>query len=123
MRKPRQFRSLEFKKEIVQQIVSGAARMADISRQHSIHPSLLNKWVRQFTTEDGLPPEHGGFSELEKENQRLQAELRRYKEKVGEQALAIDFLKKFQEHVAKQKKSVGSVVSGKDWDPSKGRAK
>lgn len=123
MRKTRQFRSLEFKKEIVQQIVSGAAKMADISRQHSIHPSLLNTWVRQFTSPDGLPPERGGFSELEKENQRLQAELRRYKEKVGEQALAIDFLKKFQEHVAKQRKSSGSVVSGKDWDPSKGRAK
>lgn len=123
MRKQRQTRTLEFKKEIVQQIVSGAAKLADISRQHNIHPSLLNKWVRQFTAEDGLSPERGGFSELERENQRLQAELRRYKEKVGEQALAIDFLKKFQEHVAKQKKSNGFVVSGKDWDPSKERAK
>jgi transposase-like protein len=123
MKKSRQHRTLEFKKEIVQQIVSGTAKASDLSRQHSIHPSLLNSWVRKFTSEGGLAPERGGFSELEKENQRLQAELRRYKEKVGEQALAIDFLKKFQEHVAKQKKSNGSVVSGKDWDPSKGRAK
>lgn len=123
MRKPRQFRSLEFKKEIVQQIVSGSAKVADLARQHGIHPSLLNKWVRQLTSDDGLTAERGGFTEQEREIQRLQAELRRYKEKVGEQALAIDFLKKFQEHVAKQKKSPGSVVSGKDWDPSKGRAK
>lgn len=123
MKKSRQYRTLEFKKEIVQQVVSGAAKVSDLSRQHGIHPSLINSWVRKFTSADGVSPEQGGFSELEKENQRLQAELRRYKEKVGEQALAIDFLKKFQEHVAKQKKSSGSVVSGKDWDPSKGRAK
>lgn len=72
MRKPRQFRSLEFKKDLVQQIVSGAAKMADISRQHGIHPSLLNKWVRQLTSADGISPERGGFTKQEREIQRLE---------------------------------------------------
>lgn len=115
-------RPLEFKKDIVNQVLSGA-KVSDLARQHNIHPSLISKWVRLFTDGGGLSTAKGGFSEQEREVQRLQAELKRYKEKVGEQALAIDLLKKAIEDSERRRKLSGSVVTGMSLDPSKGRAK
>ena len=47
MKKRRSF-SKEFKKEIVETVVSGQATAAEISREYSISPVLISKWKKDF---------------------------------------------------------------------------
>jgi transposase-like protein len=127
--------SVELKKQIAQAVLSGSARVMDLSREHGVHPSLINKWVR--LVREGKPLRSYGdgsgigngresyvATDSEREVMRLQAELARYKQKVGEQAMAIDFLKKaIEDAEQRRRRSAGSVVTGASWDPSKKRVK
>lgn len=123
--------TVDLKREIIQLVLSGRGRVSDLAREHGIHPGLINKWVRLYR--DGKPLRQYGDGTNgnksvpagpELDLLRLQAELKRYKEKVGEQALEIDFLKKAIDDSARRaKKSNSSVFTGESSAPSKRRAK
>lgn len=122
---PKRKHSPEFKRQVVDQILSGMKSASQAAREFGVHPSLVHKWVRAFS-EGGSQSQT--FSTDDRERQRLQAELNRYKQKVGELTLEIDFLKKFQEEQAaaaarRKQEASSSVITGKTWVPSKGRAK
>jgi len=128
MVRTKKHRPLEFKQQIVNEVLSGKSP-GQVARENDIHPSLISKWVRwhqsgELSKRSKLSFEpFPSLSEEGRELQKLQAELKRYKEKVGEQALAIDLLKKALEDFEHRKSLNGSVVTGSNWDPSKGRAK
>lgn len=114
--------SFDFKKEVVERALSEGERVSEIAREKGIHPSLINRWIKEFSEGEG-PARGPGVSELERENLKLKAELKAYKEKVGELALANDLLKKIhQDREKQQRRSSGSAVTKKNWDPSGGRA-
>lgn len=117
---PKRKHSPEFKREIANLVLSGNQPSSHVAREHGLHPSLVHKWVREHS-EGGS--KSSSFTKDDRERQRLEAELARYKQKVGEQALAIDLLKKTIEESQRRRELSSSVVTGKTWDPSKGRAK
>jgi len=110
----------EYRKQIVDSILSGQTTPMRAARDNGLHPSLVHKWIRDHS--DG-GPKSKVFSSEDRERQRLEAELRRYKEKVGELALENDLLKKALNTSQSMKNANGSVVTIKNWDPSKGGAK
>jgi transposase len=48
MRNLRSF-SLEFKRQVVEELLSGESRPAQLCRRHNISPSLLYHWKRQYS--------------------------------------------------------------------------
>lgn len=112
--------SPEFKRQVVDQVLSGYKRSSHVARDFGLHPSLVHKWVRDHS-EGG--EKASSFSADDRERQRLEAELNRYKQKVGELTLANDALKKMIEDSRRRRESSGSVVTGVALDPKRGRAK
>lgn len=117
---PKRKHSPEFRRQIVDLVLSGQKSSSQVAREHDLHPSLVHKWVRDHS-EGGS--RSASFTPADRERQRLEAELNRYKQKVGELALANDLLKKMIEESQRRRESNSSVVTGKNWDPSKRRAK
>lgn len=112
----------EFKREVANSVLSGTKRAIEAARDYGVHPSQVHKWVKDLT--QGNDPAR--FSESDRERQRLEAELNRYKQKVGEQAVEIDLLKKFlkeREHKRRLKELSSSVVTGANLDQFKKPAK
>lgn len=129
MVRTKKLRSLEEKQRIVSEVQSGRSA-SEVARDYGVHPSLVSKWVKwsesgELSSRCKGSPGYGSepSSSDDREVQKLQAELKRYKEKVGEQTLAIDLLKKALEDSDRRKKLNGSAVTGQNWDPSKRRAK
>lgn len=114
MKKYRRY-SIEFKKSIVDSILSESGTTSQLAREHGIHPNVIYKWVRQF--QDGKLA--GSFTSKDREKQAVEAELNRYKQKVGELLLENDLLKKFLRERAEQNRANGSIVSGRSWEASK----
>lgn len=104
MKKYRHF-PLEFKQRIVQEIETGIASKASISRREKLSCSLIDRWVKQ--ARDGTMIDHPNARE-----RQLEKELDRYKKKVGELTLENDLLKKIDEYFRNMKRSSGSVVTG-----------
>ena len=48
MRNQRSF-SLEFKRQVVEELLSGESRPAQLCRRHNISPSVLSHWKRQYS--------------------------------------------------------------------------
>lgn len=109
-----------FKRQIVDLVLSGQKNASQAARDHDLHPGMVHKWVREYS---GGGAKSSAFTTEDRERQRLEAELNRYKQKVGELTLANDLLKKAIEDSQRRRESNSSVVTGKNWDPSKRRAK
>jgi transposase-like protein len=136
MVKKKKFRSLGEKQQVVNEVLAGRSA-SEVGMEYRIHPSMISKWVKWHHSGElaarckgtagygygTAGASSGTVTEQDREVQKLQAELRNYKEKVGEQALAIDLLKKALEDSERAKRLSGSVVTGKNWDPLKGGAK
>jgi transposase-like protein len=85
MRNQRTF-SLEFKRQIVEELLSGESRPAQLCRRHNIAPSLLYHWKKQYSRGkfDNEPTEEGALKERIQQLERL----------VGRLTLENEFLKK-----------------------------
>ncbi len=108
--------SYEFKKDLVEQIESGALSVNEAAREHDISSSLVSYWVRQ---------DRAGrlVSKPTAREKQLEKELEQYKKKVGELTLANDFLKKAIETSRRTRKLNTCVVTQDVLDQSKERAK
>jgi transposase-like protein len=111
MKKYRYF-SEEFKRALIAQIDSGAISKAAASREHSISPSLLDRWQQRI---------HEGTlqSRPSARERQLERELDRYKKKVGELTIQNELLKKLNETCASMRRSNGYVVTGTSTEQSK----
>ncbi len=105
MKKYRHFDE-EFKREVVARIDSGEVTKSQVSREHNLSPSLVDRWQKQI--HDGSMRSRPSARE-----KQLERELERYKKKVGEQSMQIDLLKKLKDFSVSMKRSNGYVVTGK----------
>jgi transposase len=115
----RQIRSFdnEFKKQVVESIVSGTATQAELAREHRISPVLLNRWKKEYET--------GKFFENvdSKDLAKLELRIRELERLLGKVTLENEMLKRARDLNTNQKKDSSSIVTSRDWDRLKGGAR
>ena len=84
MRSQRSF-SLEFKRQVVQELLSGESSPAQLCRRHNIGPSLLYHWKRQYS--------RGKFENEPTEEAALKDRVEKLERLVGKLTLENEFLK------------------------------
>jgi len=113
MRERRSF-SNDFKKQIVESIVSGSATQAELARKHRISPVMINRWKKDYKA--------GKFFEnvSSQDMAKLELRIRDLERLVGRLTLENEMLKKIRDLDNKEKKDSSSIVTSRDWDRSKG---
>lgn len=105
MKKYRTFSS-EFKRDLVARIDSDEITLTSAAREHSLSPSLLQRWKKQL--------QEGSFRDRPTpQEKRMEKELEWYKKKVGELTRQVDLLKKINESFPPLRRSNGSIVTTK----------
>jgi transposase len=114
MRNQRTF-SQEFKRQVVQELLSGESRPAQLCRRHNISSSLLYHWKRQYG--------RGKFNNEPTAEGALKDRIEKLERLVGRLTLENEFLKKGLEHSLSRSERNGkssadggtsSAVFGKD---------
>ena len=100
--------NLEFKRQVVEELLSGESRPAQICRRYNIGPSLLYHWKRQYSK--------GKFNNEPTEEGALRDRVEKLERLVGKLTLENEFLKKGLQHSLNQsqrngKSSAGSSIS------------
>ena len=85
MRNQRSF-SIEFKRQVVEELLSGESRPAQICRRHNISSSVLYHWKRQYS--------RGRFNNEPTEEAALKDRVEKLERLVGRLTLENEFLKK-----------------------------
>jgi len=85
MRNQRSF-SVEFKRQVVEELLSGESRPAQLCRRHNISPSLLYYWKRQYS--------RGRFNNEPTEEAALKDRIEKLERLVGKLTLENEFLKR-----------------------------
>ena len=78
--------SLEFKRQVVEELLSDESRPAQLCRRHNISPSLLYHWKRQYS--------RGKFNNEPTEETALKDRIEKLERLVGRLTLENEFLKK-----------------------------
>jgi len=114
MRNQRTF-SQEFKRQVVEELLSGESRPAQLCRRHNISSSLLYHWKKQYS--------RGKFNNEPTAEAALQDRIEKLERLVGRLTLENEFLKKGLQHSLGRSErngrssangSASSAVSGKD---------
>jgi transposase len=77
---------LEFKRQVVQELLSGESRAAQLCRRHNIGSSLLYHWKRQYS--------RGKFDNEPTEEAALKDRVEKLERLVGKLTLENEFLKR-----------------------------
>jgi len=116
MRNQRAF-SQEFKRQVVEELLSGESGPAQLCRRHTISSSLLYHWKRQYS--------RGRFNNEPTAEAALQDRIEKLERLVGRLTLENEFLKKGLQNSLSQPPrngkslvdgSTSSAVSGRDAD-------
>ena len=111
-KKPRRKFEIGFKKQLVTQIEVGQITSTEAARTHSISPTVISYWRKQFQT--------GELSEGPTGCEKaLMKEMEQYKKLLAEAHREIDLLKKQRELRQRHIKLNTSVITGLDLLPSK----
>ena len=105
MRNQRTF-SLEFKRQIVEEFLSGESRPAQLCRRHNISSSLLYHWKRQYG--------RGKFNNEPTAEGALKDRIEKLERLVGRLTLENEFLKKGLEHSLSRSERNGKSSAGGD---------
>lgn len=101
MRHMRRF-TPEFKRHVVEELLSGVSTPAQIIRRYEISSSLLYHWKRQYA--------RGGFDNAPNREVALEERIRQLEQLVGKLTLENEFLKKaVQRSLAPEKKKADSL--------------
>lgn len=117
MKRERRSFSNDFKKQIVESVVSGSATQAELAREYRISPVLINKWKKDYKT--GKFFENVNSRDLAK----LELRIRELERLLGRLTLENEMLKKIRDLDTKEKKDDSSIVTSRDWDRSQGGAR
>ena len=116
MRARRSF-SDDFKKQIVESIVSGSATQAELAREYRISPVMINRWKKDY--KKGKFFENVSSCDMAK----LELRIRDLERLVGRLTLENEMLKKLRDLDTKEKKDSSSIVTSRDWERSQGGAR
>lgn len=116
MRKYRRF-SPEFKRQVVEELLSGVNSPAQIMRRHEISSGLLYHWKKQYL--------NNLFAESPNREAALEERICQLEQLAGKLALENEFLKKaVQKSIAQERNKDSSLpTTGTCLPPSKGGAK
>jgi transposase len=103
MRNRRSF-SVEFKRQIVEELLSGESGPAQICRRHNIQSSLLYHWKRQYS--------RGKFNNEPTEEAALKDRIEQMERLVGRLTLENEFLKKGLQNSLSQSRRNGKALRG-----------
>ena len=98
--------SISYKLQVVQAYLDGDGGMDAIARKHEISPSLVQEWVAKYR--------RGELTEDMERKERIreyEAKIASLERKVGQLAMEVDFLKKYQEELH-NKDAKPSILSG-----------
>ena len=113
MRARRSF-SNDFKKQVVESIVSGSATQAEMAREYKVSPVLINKWKKDYKS--------GKFFENVNSHDmaKLELRVRELERLLGKITLENEMLKKIRDLGTKEKKDDLSIVTSRYWEQSQG---
>jgi transposase-like protein len=111
MRNQRSY-SLEFKRQVVEELMSGESRPAQLCRRYNISTSLLYHWKKQYS--------RGKFNNEPTEEEALKDRIEKLERLVGRLTLENEFLKKGLQHSISQSQRNGksSAVSSTSLEMS-----
>jgi transposase len=110
MRSQRSF-SLELKRQVVEELLSGASSAAQLCRRHNINSSLLYHWKKQYS--------RGKFNNEPVAEAALKDRIDQLEKLVGKLALENEFLKKGLQNSLNQSARNGkSSAGGKPFFPA-----
>jgi len=117
MRRERRSFSNDFKKQVVESVVSGSATQAELAREYKISPVLINKWKKDYKA--------GKFFENvdSRDIAKLELRIRELERLLGRLTLENEMLKKIRDLDTKEKKDDSSIVTSRDWEQSQGGAR
>ena len=98
MRNQRSF-SIEFKRQVVEELMSGESRPAQLCRRCNISPSLLYHWKKQYS--------RGKFNNEPTTEAALKDRIEKLERLVGKLTLENEFLKKGVQHSLSQSQRNG----------------
>jgi len=98
MRNQRSF-NVEFKRQVVEEVMSGESRPAQICRRYNISSSLLYHWKRQYS--------RGKFNNEPTEEAALRDRVEKLERLVGKLTLENEFLKKGLQNSVRQSQRNG----------------
>lgn len=105
MRQQRNF-SIEFKKQVVEELISGNRKPSQICRRYNIIPSLLDHWKKQYNL--------GKFDNEPVKEAVLQDRIEKLERLAGKLTLENEFLKKAYQHKLSQQAKNGRPSSTVD---------
>lgn len=97
---------IQFKTQVCQAIESGTHRVADICRDNQLQRSMVDGWMRRYTSGALTAGPSNRERELERENEKLKA-------KVGELTMTVDLLKKMENWKNQLKSANSSIVTSR----------
>jgi transposase-like protein len=103
MRSQRSF-SLEFKRQVVEKLLSGESRPAQLCRRYNISSSILHYWKKQYC--------RGKFENGPTEEAALKDRIEKLERLVGRLTLENEFLKKGLQHSLNQSQRNGKSSRG-----------
>ena len=105
MRNQRRF-SLEFKRQVVEELLSGESRPAQLCRRYNISSSILYHWKRQYS--------RGKFNNEPTEEGALRDRIEKLERLVGRLTLENEFLKRGLQNSISQSRRNGKSSRGGD---------
>jgi transposase-like protein len=103
MRNQRAF-NVEFKRQVIEELLSGESRPAQLCRCYNISSSLLYHWKRQYSK--------GKFNNEPTEEGALRDRIEKLERLVGKLTLENEFLKKGLQHSLNQSQRNGKSSAG-----------
>ncbi len=103
MRNQRNF-SVEFKRQVVEEVMSGESRPAQICRRYNISSGLLYHWKKQYS--------RGKFNDEPTEEAALKDRVEKLERLVGKLTLENEFLKKGLQNSVRQSQRNGKSSRG-----------
>lgn len=101
MRKQRTF-SPDFKRQVVEELLSGVSTPAQLARRHEISSGLLYYWKKQYAK--------GGFGNEASKEAALEERVRQLEQMLGKAYLETEFLKKALQRTFAQSRKNGSSL-------------
>lgn len=95
----------EFRRQVVQEWMSGPDSGVAVSRKYGLSPGLLSQWSKRY--------EEGAEQEPEDDSRALKARVAELERKIGQLTMENDFLKKFAAFTKQQTNERLSIVTAK----------
>ena len=106
--------TIEFKRQLVEEHLSGGAGLSELARHHGLSRELLRTWVKKY--EAG---EFAGDGPARPDRRAYEAKIAGLERKVGQLTMELDLLKRGLASARRARGGTSSVVSGPEPAPSR----